>query len=250
MAAIYFFTGSTTAVAEPFTIRHGLIGRAQFSVTSNNEVVGGVSFDIVDELSQRIGISAEHHLCPPRRCLRRLQEGSLDLILFLVVTPELKKDANFIEVWPNPVDLNFYQLREDPRPIKHFDDLYSLKIGTINGFYYAPIFDNDKKLSKFEADTEAQLLHMLKNYRIDTFINPNMNKKLIIERNPDVKVAPFTLKMSDTVLFSVSKESLLSEKLPELERVAKEMINDGALDDIWNKYFKKRRAPIPESHRQ
>jgi polar amino acid transport system substrate-binding protein len=71
------------------------------------------------------------------------------------------------------------QRHDDPRPIRHYDDLYALRVGVVEGASYFQRFDDDRLMRRDAAPSARLALRKLAAKRFDVLlINAQQGRQL------------------------------------------------------------------------
>ncbi len=132
---------------------------------------GGIDVEILKELAKRANFRLRCERYPFKRCLMMLEEGKADIVCSLLKRPEREQFLTFIEP-PYFTDSAkvFYLQKGKGSLIRKHEDLCNLNIGVTLGFKYFPLFEDDPKIRKRVAETNADLPKMLAKGRVDAFI--------------------------------------------------------------------------------
>lgn len=245
-AILYVCTLPINLAAAPAPLLdHGALGLAQLTVIENEKVVGGFKYDFIEELGRRIGSPTQHRFCPFLRCLRSMKNGSMNIMMFISVTPQRSEYLDYIQVWPIPLDIPFYVRQGEQSQLTTYEDLHSLRIGVVNGYFYFKRFDNDTAIVKSIVLKESQLPKMLMAGRIDAYIGFNLSTATLQQQYPHLVRANYSHKFSETALLAISKHSELAKHLPELKAASLEIIQDGTIDRLWAHHFNGEVMPYP-----
>ncbi len=229
---------SVTATELPSSpIRHGALGLTNLATVENNQVVGGFKYDLLETLGQRLGIEVKHSACSFQRCLRSMSDGSLDVMVFIAVTPQRSNYLKYIQVWQIPRSIPFYVRKGEEHRLQNYEDLHQLHVGIVNGYAYFSRFDNDPDIRKSQVMREQQLPKMLQAGRIDAYIAFDIKQQELLKLYPNISPAPFNHAFSDTALLAIGHKSPYVKLIPQLEQTALELIHDGTMDKLWQKHF-------------
>ncbi len=231
--------------AEPLTLRHGLLGLGQLSIVKEGKVVGGLKVELLDAIAQRLDWSVEHHYCPFQRCLRSMQSGDLDIMVFIAVNEARSEYLDYVQIWSIPRKMPFYMLDGQQHRLKRYEDLYQLRVGVVNGYAYFNRFDKDTKIEKIVVQSERQLPRMVLAGRIDTYIGFDQRQERLLQQYPQLTMPSFNHAFSDTALLAISKNSALALRANELEAAALSVIKDGTMAKLWAKFLGKNKPPYP-----
>lgn len=231
--------------AASLTLKHGSLGLDQLSIIKDGKVLGGLKAELLDEIADRLGWKVEHSYCPFQRCLRSMQSGDLDIMVFIAVNEERREYLDFVQIWSIPRKIPFYMMDGQQHRLQRFEDLYQLRVGVVNGFAYFKRFDTDPMIKKVVVQHERQLPRMIIAGRIDAYIAFDQRRESLLQQHPQLVSPPFSHGFSDTALFAISKHSPLALRADELERAALSVIKDGTMARLWTKFLGDNPPPYP-----
>lgn len=205
----------------------------------NDEYVG-IHVDIINAIAAKLNISVNFIQCPFVRCLSLMKTGDADLIIGIKLTTERSQYMSYITP-PFSIQhfpLRFFVQKDSEIKLDEYQDLKSLRIGTLRGVSYFEQFDNDQSLSKFEVREYQQLIQMLLKSRIDTFMEREESILPWIDQDvyqTQVKLANYQYAKAMGSYIAVSKNSSWHSKLVELKVVAQQLIDSGEMKHILSK---------------
>lgn len=231
--------------AAPLTLKHGSLGLNQLSIIKDGKVLGGLKAELLDEIAHRLGWKVEHSYCPFQRCLRSMEGGELDIMVFIAVNEERREYLDFVQIWSIPRKIPFYMLDGQQHRLQRFEDLHQLRVGVVNGYAYFRRFDKDPMINKVVVQHERQLPKMIMAGRIDAYIAFNQRREDLLQQYPQLVSPPFSHGFSDTALLAISKHSPLALRAEELERATLAVIKDGTMARLWKKFLGDNPPPYP-----
>ncbi len=231
--------------SEPLTLKHGVLGLGQLSIVKDGKVLGGLKVELLDAIAQRLNWRVEHSYCPFQRCLRSMQSGNLDIMVFIAVNDARSEYLKYVQTWSIPRRIPFYMRKGQQHRLQSYEDLYQLRVGVVNGYSYFKRFDNDAKIKKVVVQNEQQLPRMVMAGRIDTYIAFDQRREQLSQQYPQLIAPPFNHAFSDTALLAISKSSLLAHRADELEAAALSVIKDGTMAKLWKKFMGDDELPYP-----
>ncbi len=125
--------------------------------------------------------------------------------------------------------------------INTFKDIYRYIIGVTRGYSYFEAFDNDEKIKKHDVVTDIQLLKMLELNRIDAFVSPEISADYLIKKHDFTgKFNKCSFRHNKKVenYIILSKKSRHLKNLDNFNRVLKEMVAEGRVQEIVNEILK------------
>ena len=203
----------------------------------------GIATDIVNELFKRLGMTTENKLFPWKRCLHQMEKGDRDGLMMLTKNADREKFLEFTIPVIEDKDLIWY--KKGNTKIKEwadYKDLIGVKIGKSLGFNYGDAFNEAEKKYKLnteEAPKDLFNFKKLKKGRIDVFICNKQAATSLMNSNPDLKGQfEFMKKPFKEIKFylAFSKKSSIISKLPEINKILKEMLDEGFIDKVKSKY--------------
>jgi polar amino acid transport system substrate-binding protein len=200
----------------------------------------GIDVDLLKEISKKIHVNFKIRRLPWARCLEFMRSGQADIITGLAYTPERAQYILYSKIPYYTAAPAFYLRKGKGHLIKAYEDLYQFTIGySINSAYFEP-FNSDTKLKKFGVSTENQLIKMLARGHIDAIIGTDCNVEYDIAKlglKDKIEKARYIPDKKIALHVGISKKSGLSERYGELNRILKELLKDGTIDRIAEKYF-------------
>jgi polar amino acid transport system substrate-binding protein len=141
---------------------------------------GGPYTVLLQELARRSGVQLDIVHCPLQRCLALLQRGQADLSIGIRGNAERDRYLDFLDPpFAPPTATMVLQRHDDPRPIRHYDDLYALRVGVVEGASYFQRFDDDRLMRRDAAPSARLALRKLAAKRFDVLlINAQQGRQL------------------------------------------------------------------------
>lgn len=132
---------------------------------------GGPYTMLLQELARRSGVQLDIVYCPLQRCLALLERGQADLSIGIRGNAERDRYLDFLDPPFAPATATVVlQRRDDPRPIRHYEDLYAMRIGVVEGASYFQRFDEDRLMRRDVASNARQALRKLAAKRFDVLL--------------------------------------------------------------------------------
>lgn len=204
------------------------------------EGLTGIDVDIMHQIGKRMGVRVEFHVEPWARCLLDMESGQVDLMTGLAKIPERQRYIAYASPSYYECAPAFYERtsRQGP-PIRSYDDLKDVTIGFTRGSAYFEPFDSDTTLFKVSGTNENQLLKMLADNRLDVIIGTDCQVEYDLAQldlMQSIRKTPYQPDKSVTLYIGISRQSPLLKRLGEVERIIEEMIRDGSIRTIAQKY--------------
>lgn len=177
-----------------------------------NGTYSGAYIEIIQRLTKEMNINIQFVLCPAARCLQLLMNGDVDMMMGVRKTDQRKEYLHFLEppIKIQEQPLRFYVRAESSVKIDHYDDLKKFGIGVLRGASYFDQFDEDKKLFKVPVTNHKQLVDMLLNERIDTFLEREESIKSIVDQQVyrhKIRLTKYAYNKSVASYIAISKKS-------------------------------------------
>lgn len=204
----------------------------------------GVFIDILEAVLQQANLTSRYNVLPFKRCLADLKTGKADLFIGLFHRPEREEYVIYLKPTIAPhVTKVFYLNKDRARNIRKWEDLYRLKIGIRAGYKHHPDFDTDQRIQKIEVTTEEQNFHMLARNRIDAVLITEETGVYLIGKLGYVErfaSAPLRLERNNPAYIVMSRKSRLMPHITALETAISDIVTNGTLETIRQKYLRNR----------
>lgn len=200
----------------------------------------GYAFDIATEVSKRIHCELKADLLPWNRVLACMKNGTYDMTFPIQSEPEREAFMIFTNVIiEGRVFLWHLKNRTDNLSgWKTIDDLKPYTIGIVSGYTYRDKMDHAIKhgIIKTEKVSSAECnFKKLLGKRFDGFLESESVVMSFFQKYPEyanrITHAP-RIVSTDVFRIGISKNSPFAEMLPEINRVIREMKEDGTIDRI------------------
>lgn len=186
---------------------------------------------------------------PFTRSLMDMENGKIDIMTGLLKTEERERYIYFVDPpYKTSSYKVFYVLKGKNNMISKYEDLNKLKIGIVFGSKYFLRFDNDSNLIKVKKYHSEELIPLLLNKGIDTFITSEVRGDYLIHEmglEDKIEKTIYGYFEKTNVYIGISKKSHLAKNIDELSKIINEMIKDGRIDEIINNSLKKDNLPNP-----
>jgi polar amino acid transport system substrate-binding protein len=199
----------------------------------------GIDIEVMDKLSQVLGVAIEIQRHPWARALELMRNGQADMITGIARTAEREEFMHYIPISYADVLPVFYTQKGKGHLVQSYEDLYGPSVGySLKSAYFEP-FNSDAKINKVGLSTEVQMLHVLALGRIDILIgtDPNMTYEVSRLGYRDVLEPTAWQPPAKTELFiALSRRSPVMERAGEIEGALRQLLEDGAIDAILGAY--------------
>lgn len=217
----------------PYTIFH-----ADGSVT-------GVDIEILREMARRLDVDLKIVEAPWVRCLVDMEKGSADILSAALKRPDRENYMYYLE--PPYLEYStkcFYVKRGSRVKIKKYTDIYKYKVGLTRGSAYFPEFDEDERVNKVVVADTNQLIKMLMAGHLDVFIGTEEVIEYFIMSNKSYdrslfEKADFEYNLKTPFYFTISKKSPFMKRVPEMEKILRELKKEGFVQRVRDKYLGK-----------
>jgi len=199
----------------------------------------GRHVDIMRLFAKKLNKKIQFLRCPVARCFAMIESGQADMIFAIRKTQAREKYIAYLE---RPFEIQHFPLRfylpySSKLQIKHKADLNDLSIGVLRGYTYFDEFDNNHDLNKIAVTNHTQLIQMLLNKRIDTFIEREESIIPLVDSETyktKLKLAEYKYDESVNSYIGISKKSQLYQETGLISKKLTDILNSGAIDSILN----------------
>ncbi|WP_333607277.1 substrate-binding periplasmic protein [Arsukibacterium sp.] len=202
----------------------------------------GPSVALMQELAQRVGFELSvTPRTPIARCLKLMEEGSVDLMSNLRYSDERAKAMHLIP-YSTTIAESLFMRQGDPRQINELVQLNSLIIATIRHYVYSPHLMQQLSVqsrSIAEVDSIELALEMLLRGRIDAVVAPTLSTADVINNNSSYQhrfmLAPidFNSITPTWIHIGLSRASSHQQLEASLRQQLQLMVNDGTVQRLY-----------------
>ncbi|MBF0572474.1 MAG: transporter substrate-binding domain-containing protein [Desulfamplus sp.] len=214
----------------------------------NDKTITGVDVEIIKIIAQRMNMRLKIQRCPWKRCLVLMESGEADILSSVFKKPEREIYLNYFETpYLNHLPIAFYTLRDKNYHIEKYEGIYDLNtvVGVLRGASYFDRFDKDKKVKKYEVNSQEQLIPMLIEERFNAFAGyvDTVNYILVTEGfNHKIQKSIYEHNDISNVYMAISKRSPLASLMVKFNAVNNDLIKDGTIDRIIKEFYDKYRV--------
>ena len=209
---------------------------APFKVQDKNGLPKGPYTQLLQTLAQRSDIHLQTVQCPLQRCLSMLKHGQADISIGIRGNAERDRYLTFIDPpFTKATPTVFLQRHDDPRMIREYNDLHSLRVGVVEGASYFTRFDADRQIQRDATSNGSQALKKLAAHRFDVLIiNARQAQALAAEINtPYFRRAPLQIAGEQPPRIAIATGSTKAQALkPRLSSELQKMLQDGTVQRI------------------
>lgn len=200
----------------------------------------GIDLELARQLCTRLSLRLVIKPAPLARALDMMKNGQVDIMTFLLKTPEREQFITFIEPpYQRSSDKVFYLRSADPAPLQRYEDLASLQIGIKRGASYGAKFDADPDLHKEAVTDTEQNFRKLLLGRLDTVLATESEGDYLLLTHgwkAAVRKAPLRFAQQANVYIGFAKHSPHQDLLPALSRELEALIQSGEVARIAARY--------------
>jgi len=132
-------------------------------------------------LAEQLDVTPRFIVCSLSRCLQLMQRGEADVALGLAATPERVAYIDFISPGlDEDARIAFFMRRDDPRPLRRYEDLAGMRVGVTHDRRYFGRFDQDSTLQKDVALQTEESMRKLVAGRVDVVIAPVLHGRSVL----------------------------------------------------------------------
>ncbi len=200
----------------------------------------GSHIDIMQTLAKRLGVRLRLQECPTVRCLRMLEEGSVDVSMGFAREPSREAYLYFLQPpYASPTRTLFYLRKNDLRPLSNLSELKQLRVGLVRGVFYTDALDAiPESQRELAPDMESNFRKLIAG-RIDVVpaginVGTRVIEKLKLET--EVKPAQLSIVVNSERYISVSRLSPWYAQRQLLEREFAIMQTSGQVSTILHRY--------------
>lgn len=199
----------------------------------------GIDIDIVEKLSDELGLTIEIRRRPWARALEMMRNGQADMVTGAARTAEREVFMHYVPVSYCAVRPVFYAQKGQGQSIRSYRDLYGRKIGySLHSAYFEP-FNSDTGLDKVGLSTEQELLQVLALKRLDLVIGTEPNISYDTARlgyTEEIEPTAYAPPDKTDLFITLSRKSRAMDLAPQIERALRKLVDDGTIETILERY--------------
>lgn len=204
--------------------------------------VEGIDIDILKEVVRRLKVDIRVVEVAWMRALIDMEKGDADLLSNVLRRPEREEYMYYLE--PPYVEYTtkcFYMKKGSGVVIDKYSDIYRYKIGTTRGSAYFPRFDDDKRVNKVDVATTEQQIKMLEVGNIEALIGTEavidyfLSSDNRFDQNLFEK-SGYNFRQRNPLYFTISRKSPFMKRVSEIERVLRELKEEGFIEEVIKRY--------------
>ncbi|WP_428688462.1 substrate-binding periplasmic protein [Roseibium sp.] len=210
-----------------------------FRITQKGALVG-LDLDLIDEIARRANADLKVVKMPWGRGLTSMQSGAVDVMTGLAYRDERAKYITYTQTPYFKCTTAFYMLNGEAGSIKTYEDLADREIGFVLHSAYFERFDKDETLTKVGVAQEDALIDMLIKQHISVMIGTDCQVDYFIKRQgltSKIEKTPYNPGNSVDLYLGISKKSPWSKQVETLNRIVKELVDEGFVDRIAREYY-------------
>ena len=151
--------------------------------TGRNLPGNGLATELVTTALNRAGYRNEYIEAPWARVIKGLQQDQYDVVLTVWYSAEratygLFSDAYLVN------RIRFLQRRGGDIQFRQISDLYPYRIVVTRGYAYAPAFDNDTRLNKYEVTDFLPAASMVAAGRVELTLEDELVAQYLLRQEP------------------------------------------------------------------
>lgn len=147
----------------------------------------GFSVDLIRAVLATQGVQVQIVTVPFSRCMLYAKTGQVAGCFNATITDDNRNDY----VWHQPAmfeeELSIFGRADDPSPEMRLSDLRGKRVAYTNGYTYPSEFMHDARIQKFSAVSDAALIRMLLNKRVDYILLNRTPAWLRIDNTPEFR---------------------------------------------------------------
>ncbi|AZZ91832.1 transporter substrate-binding domain-containing protein [Hahella sp. KA22] len=211
-----------------------------FRILDSEEGYSGIDFDLWARLASELKLDIDYVRCPWVRCLKMMEDGSVDAMSGLALRPDRALYMDYLEPPYYSCSTVFYVRKGRGGIVQDYEDLYRIDVGIVTGSAYFQAFDEDEKINKVGVSTEKQLVDMLGRLRLTAIVGTDCQADYEIAQSPykgQFDKAEYRPGNSVDLYFAISKKSSFREKKDEFSQALTHLLQAGAIEEIRHQYL-------------
>lgn len=207
---------------------------------SSDAGLTGLDLDFMKEVARRTGSDLTVAKMPWGRALTSMQTGDVDVMTGLAYRDERAEYIAYTDTPYFECTTAFYTVAGLADKIRTYEDLARNQVGYVLHSAYFDRFDQDETLDKVGVAQEQILIDMLMKRRFGVMIGTDCQVDYFIKQQGfagKIEKAPYNPGNSVDLFLGVSKKSDWASRLDELNKVVKELVDEGFVERISHDYY-------------
>ena len=201
---------------------------------------GGISIALCKEIASRLGLEFSSTLHPWLRAMAYLKTGEADLTFPIIRNEERSRFLVFTDIVMTDKGRVWYLGKGQGRTIEweRVEDLRAYRVGIVSGYSHGNLFEaafENKILETEPCKSYEQAIAKLLCRRMDILLGNESVISNLLASSPSWKgklihtPKPYN---ENVYRIGISKQSAVSKRLPEINRIIRKMKSDGSLDRL------------------
>ncbi|MES0882874.1 substrate-binding periplasmic protein [Roseibium sp. SCP14] len=210
-----------------------------FRISSDAGLIG-LDLEFIEEVARRTDAGLKVIKMPWGRGLASMESGAVDVMTGLAYRDDRAKYIAYTDTPYFKCTTAFYTVTGRGDQIRSYEDLYRHQIGYVLHSAYFERFDADQNLDKIGVPQEQTLVDMLVKERFAVMIGTDCQVDYHVERlglSGSIEKTPYNPGNKVDLYLGVSKRSEWALRLDELNRVVKELLEEGFVDRIAQEFY-------------
>jgi len=233
-----FLFSANAVYAEELRIVFSNCNARPYAFIEDNQLVGGLIKDLMDELTGRLDLHPTYVNIPKKRNEAYLLSGAAHVIAF--TNPNWLENSDKFN-WSIPLfqeESRFVVSVKNPIQIKMLNDLDGRRMGTINGYRYCSQLTEkfeSQKVLRDDVDSLEQNFMRLDLGRIDCLISAQTQVMFYLNNHTEQKfVIAEKVESTNTIHAAFTKNVPVS--IERINNEIKKMKDNGKITEIFKKY--------------
>lgn len=212
------------------------------SIVYKDGILTGTDSDVVNAVAKRAGINIRITVLPWKRVQLMVKNGTLDGAAVGYRTAERERYGIYTDTPINYVSYSIFVKNGQEFSFNRVDDLYGKRVGKPEGFQVYLALDvaaKEGSIDLYEFRSRKTLISMLRLGRLDAIVtlSKDTEYELRLLGITDVVALPRHIQKPEGSYIWFSKSANLApEVLVRFNHALKEMVKDGSLQEIYQKY--------------
>lgn len=244
MALLFMLATAATAATQPLQKTIKIAAEDDWfpysSIVPGSNNAQGFAPDLVRAVFKKRGIEVEYIVVPFARCLHYADTGEV-VGCFDATKTDANKGAYYWHTPPLFYDgISIFSRRSHTRVDLTAKDLEGKSVGITIGYTYPTSFMQNKKITKYEAPSDDNLLRMLRADRVDYILLNTLPGKLRIKNNKDYsgEIKEVGLMQKDGFWLAFSKTNKDGKEMSKIfESGLQEFVKNGHYKKLYAEFI-------------